>query len=63
MRSEDHKVTALCKYVEKIEKIRTYNENAIKDISKREKITPLQKHFEGIIVERYFGTSQSSSKE
>ena len=38
MRSEDHKVTALCKYVEEMEKIRTSNENASKGMLKREKI-------------------------
>ena len=63
MRSEDHKVTALCKYFEKVAKIHTYNKNALKGILKREKITPLPKHFEGIIIERCSVTFQISSKE
>ena len=60
MKSQDHKVIALCKYIEKIEKISIWK--YIKKYVKK-KITPLPKYFQGIIVETYSGTSQSSSKE
>ena len=35
---KDHKVTALCKYVEKIEKNGIYNKNTLKSMLKREEI-------------------------